>query len=87
MANLLPRKTREITGLFFAGDIAGAARIQCEMMPLIKALFCEVNPIPAKAAMAAMGFCENYVRLPLTTMEEANRQKLLSVMREQGIEV
>ena len=54
-------------------------------MPLVKALFCEVNPIPVKAAMAAMGFCENFVRLPLTIMESAHEQVLLDIMRGHGL--
>jgi 4-hydroxy-tetrahydrodipicolinate synthase len=61
--------------------------MQCDMLDLINALFCEVNPIPAKAAMAAMGFCEDYLRLPLTPMEDANRQRLLTAMRRHGINV
>ncbi len=48
---------------------------------------CEVNPIPVKAAVSAMGFCKNYVRLPLTPMEEAHRQVLLDCMRAQGLDV
>ena len=61
--------------------------MQCDMFELIKALFCEVNPIPVKAAMAALGFCENYVRLPLTPMEPAHKTVLLQCMRDQGIDV
>ena len=87
LSNVLPAKTREICTKFFAGDIAGSAKLQCELYELIAAIFCEVNPIPVKAAMAAMGFCENYFRLPLTTMEESNYQVLLSAMRKAGIQV
>ena len=54
---------------------------------LIEALFCEVNPIPVKAAMAAMGFCRNCLRLPLTPMEEAHAQQLFEEMRKCGIEI
>ena len=87
ISNILPAKTREICTKFFAGDIAGSAKLQCELYELIAAIFCEVNPIPVKAAMSAMGFCENYFRLPLTTMEESNYQVLLSAMRKAGISV
>ena len=59
--------------------------MQFELLPLTKALFSEVNPIPVKAAMAKMGFCENYLRLPLTTMDESNAEKMYELMREQGI--
>ena len=85
LSNPAPKQTMEICNKFFAGDIAGAAALQCKMLPLINALFCEVNPIPVKAAMAAMGFCENYVRLPLVPMEEAHWKKLESLMKEQGL--
>lgn len=87
LSNVLPKKTREICTRFFAGDVAGSADLQCELYELTDALFCEVNPIPVKAAMAALGYCENFLRLPLTTMEEANRQRLLAAMRKQGLSV
>jgi len=70
-----------------AGDTKGALDLQLKYLPLIKALFCEVNPIPVKAAMAAMGYCENYLRLPLTPMEEAHKEILLNEMRKCGIKV
>ena len=87
LSNVLPRETVEICNRFFAGDVAGAAELQCKYLPLINALFCEVNPIPVKAAMAAMGFCENSPRLPLTPMEDAHYQVLLQCMRDQGLNV
>ena len=70
---------------FFEGNIEAARKAQLDLIPLINTLFCEVNPIPAKAAMAAMGFCEDYLRLPLTTMEEGNKAKLLKLMAEQNL--
>ena len=85
LSNLLPRETCEITRRYFAGDVAGAAELQMRYVPLIQALFCEVNPIPAKAAMAAMGYCEDVLRLPLTPMESANRERLLACMRREGL--
>lgn len=87
LSNLLPKETSQMCHKFFQGDVAGAAQMQCRMLELINALFCEVNPIPVKAAMAAMGFCENYLRLPLTPMEDANYQRLLRAMRDNGIPV
>lgn len=87
LSNVLPRQTIEICTRFWNGDVAGSAALQCELLPLIHALFSEVNPIPAKAAMAALGFCEDYLRLPLTTMEPAHREVLLRCMREQGLPV
>ena len=85
LSNLLPKETCEITRRYFAGDVAGAAELQMRYVPLIQALFCEVNPIPAKAAMAAMGYCEDVLRLPLTPMESANREHLLGCMRREGL--
>jgi len=85
LSNPMPAKTAELCRRWFEGDTAGAAAMQCELTPLIKALFCETNPIPVKAAMAAMGLCENYVRLPLTTMEPAHEAMLRDRMREQGL--
>lgn len=85
LSNVLPRRTTEICDRFFSGDVAGNAELQCELLPLINALFSEVNPIPVKAAMAAMGWCENYLRLPLTPMEPEHERVLLDLMRAQGI--
>ena len=85
LSNLLPKETCDICHKFFAGDIAGSAQLQFKYLPLVNALFCEVNPIPVKAAMAAMGFCENYLRLPLTPMEEEHEKNLLSIMRSLNI--
>ena len=81
LSNLVPRETSEICHKFFSGDVKGSAQLQFKYLPLINALFSEVNPIPAKAAMAAMGFCEDYLRLPLTSMEPEHKEKLLSIMR------
>ena len=85
LSNIMPSQTAEICNRFFAGDIAGSAELQCRYHALIDALFCEVNPVPVKAAMAAMGFCKNFVRLPLTTMEEKNEEKLLNLMRAENL--
>lgn len=87
LSNILPRETKEICTRFFAGDVKGSAELQLKLLPLIDALFCEVNPIPVKAACAAMGYCENYLRLPLTPMEKKNEEKLISLMREAGLKV
>ena len=79
LSNLLPAQTAEMCRRFFRGDCAGAAELQLKYLPLIHALFSEVNPIPVKAAMAEMGFCENYLRMPLTPMEEDHKRKLLAL--------
>ncbi len=85
LSNIMPAKTSELCHRWFDGDIVGSAQMQCEYTALIKALFCEVNPIPVKAAMAAMGFGGNNLRLPLTPMESANEAKLLALMQAQGL--
>ena len=87
LSNVAPRQTVEICDKFFAGDVAGAMALQAKYLPLIRALFSEVNPIPVKAAMAAMGFCKDYLRLPLTPMEEGHKAVLLQAMRDVGIQV
>ena len=85
LSNVAPKQTMDICRKFFAGDVKGAAELQCRYLPLINALFSEVNPIPVKAAMAAMGWCENYLRLPLTPMESKHWETLKSLMQEQGL--
>ncbi len=87
LSNVIPAQTREICTRYFAGDIQGAMDLQCQYYNLVSALFCEVNPIPVKAAMSALGFCQNYLRLPLTTMEDANFERLLVAMRQIGLRV
>ena len=85
LSNVMPRKTVEMCDRWFAGDVKGAAELQKELLPLTNALFCEVNPIPVKAALAAMGFCENYLRLPLTPMSEEKWPRLEKCMKEQNL--
>ena len=87
LSNILPAETKKICELWFAGDTAGSAALQMKYKPLIDAIFSEVNPIPVKAALAAMGLCSDYARLPLTRMEEATRKNLLKCMEEVGIKV
>lgn len=87
LSNVVPRKAVEMTDAFFAGDIRRAAALQCQLLPLTNCLFSEVNPIPAKAAVSAMGFGEENIRLPLTPMEGPAREKLLAEMRRLGVQV
>ena len=87
LSNVMPKETREICNKFFAGDVEGSALLQYKYHALIDSLFSEVNPIPVKAAMSAMGFCDNFVRLPLTPMEQAKEAVMLALMREQGLKV
>ena len=85
LSNLLPAETSKICHDYLNGNTVAATQKQLELLPLVDALFCEVNPIPAKAAMAKMGFGENYLRLPLTPMDEAKEKVLLALMREQNL--
>ena len=87
LSNVAPKQAVQMCRKFFEGDVAGAMQMQMQYLPLINALFSEVNPIPVRAAMAAMGFCEDYLRLPLVPMEDAHRAVLLQRMREVGLNV
>ncbi len=87
LSNVVPREAVAMTDACLAGDLQTAARMQCDLMPLIDCLFSEVNPIPAKAAVSAMGFGEEHLRMPLTPMEDPARQKLYAEMRKLGIGV
>ena len=87
LSNLLPHNTAQMCKKMLAGDTKGALDLQLKYLPLIKALFCEVNPIPVKAAMAAMGYGENFLRLPLTPMEPEHEANLLAIMRKHGLNV
>ena len=87
LSNVMPKKTVEICDNYFKGNVKESAKLQLELLPLINALFSEVNPIPVKSAMAAMGFCDNYLRLPLTPMEKAHEEVMFDLMRKQGINI
>lgn len=87
LSNVAPRQSVAMTDACLRGDYAAAAKMQCDLLPLINALFSEVNPIPAKAATAAMGFGADALRLPLTSMEAQNRAVLFAEMRKLGITV
>ena len=85
LSNLMPKETSRICKDYLEGNVNAARDAQLRLIPLINALFCEVNPIPVKAAMAAMGYCENYLRLPLTPMEKAHEENLLALMRAENL--
>ena len=87
LSNVAPKEAVAMTDACLAGDYATAAKMQCDLLPLINALFSEVNPIPAKAGVSAMGFGEENLRLPLTPMEDGTRAKLYEEMRKLGINV
>lgn len=81
VSNVVPRTVAELCGKFFSGDVTAAAKIQTGLMPLVEALFGEVNPIPVKALLSGMGFCKNILRAPLTAMEEPEALKLSEAFR------
>lgn len=85
LSNIMPRETSDMCKLYMAGKCDEALGLQLRLLPLVNALFSEVNPIPVKAAVSAMGYCENYLRLPLTPMDSAKEEKLLSLMRAENL--
>ena len=87
LSNVLPKQTSQLCHKYLNGDVAGALEMQLKYLDLANTLFCEVNPIPVKAAMASLGFCQEVLRLPLTNIDPANREKLLACMRQVGLEV
>ena len=87
VGNIVPREMAQMCAKFFAGDVKGAAALQLKLLSLMNQTMIETNPIPVKAACAAMGFGAYILRLPLVEMEEGNRLKLLQLMREAGLEV
>ena len=87
LSNICPQETHDIVAKFMNGDIAGSRELQLRALPLIHALFCEVNPIPVKTALNLMGMEVGPLRLPMTPMEEANKARLLQAMKEFGVAV
>lgn len=85
LSNVVPKETHEMCKAMLEGRVKEAAELQLKYLPLINALFCETNPIPVKAAMAELGFCSDELRLPLCEMAPSNREKLIAIMKEAGI--
>ena len=85
LSNIMPNATSMMVKDYLNGNTEKALKSQLELLPLINQLFVEVNPIPVKAACAKMGFGENYLRLPLTSMEEKNANVLYELMKEQNL--
>ena len=85
LSNVVPKETHDICRLWFEGKTKEATELQLKLLKLANTLFCEVNPIPAKTAMAMMGYCSEEMRLPLCEMEESNKAKLAAVLKEYGI--
>lgn len=85
LSNVVPKETHEICAKFFEGDVKGSLALQLEYLPLINNLFTEVNPIPVKVALNLMGMEVGPLRLPLTEMEDAHKEKLAAEMKKLGI--
>lgn len=85
LSNVAPRQTHEICAKWFAGEVEESARLQIKALPLIHALFSEVNPIPVKKAMNLMGFEVGGLHMPLTELTKANEEKLVKAMKDYGI--
>ena len=85
LSNILPKETHDLTSLCLSGDFKAATALQLKYLNLINALFCEVNPVPVKTAMAELGMCKVDMRLPLCEMEDATKARLLAAMKAHGI--
>ncbi len=85
LSNVAPKETHDIVAKYLEGDVVGSRDLQLKYVPLIKALFSEVNPIPVKAAMNMMGMNVGSLRLPLTEMEEQNKAVLEQELRKVGL--
>lgn len=85
LSNVAPKQTHDICQKFFDGEVAESCKRQLEAIPLIDALFCEVNPIPVKTAMNLQGRCAGPMRMPLSEMEEGHAAVMERVMKEYGI--
>ena len=85
LSNVAPKETHDICAKFLAGDIEGSRELQLKALPLVDALFCEVNPIPVKKALNLMGYEVGGLRMPLTELTEGNTEKLAKAMRDFGI--
>ena len=87
LSNILPMETHNMVTSYLQGDVETSRELQLKYIPLIKALFSEVNPIPVKKAMNLMGMEVGSLRLPLTEMEEATASKLADEMRKVNMKV
>jgi 4-hydroxy-tetrahydrodipicolinate synthase len=84
-SNVAPRQMTELVRAFQSGDVERARALHYRLLPLFDALFCETNPIPVKAAVALMGKIGSEIRLPLTPLSDANRDRLQVVMKDAGL--
>ncbi len=87
LANVCPRETHDLVDKFLNGDLEGARKLQLDLLPLVNALFIEVNPIPVKTALNLLGFNVGHLRLPLYEMEDTNLEVLKKELINIGLEL
>ncbi len=85
LANVAPRQSHDIVASYLAGDVEKSLKEQLRLLPLIEALFCEVNPIPVKKAVSMLGFAAGPLRMPLTEIEPEHEKRLRQAMVDAGI--
>lgn len=85
VANILPKETAALVKACAAGDYAKARELHYKLMPVVRSMFIETNPIPVKTAMGMLGLCSEEMRLPLCAMEDANRTKLAHALTRYGL--
>lgn len=85
LSNIMPEKVHELCSLWFEGKVKESADLQLKLLKLMNAMFCEVNPIPVKTACGILGLCSDEMRLPMCEMEDSNKEKLISIMKEYGL--
>ena len=81
VANVVPKMVHDLCAAFFAGDVAGARKLQFELIPMWKAAFCDVNPIPTKAMASLLGLCSAEMRLPLTAPSQGNMELIRDTLK------
>jgi len=85
VANIVPQDVKAMVAAFAQGDLKEAQRLHFKLLPLIKAMFIETNPIPVKTAMGLMGLCEPMLRLPMCSISEGNLVKVKAALKDYGL--
>ena len=87
LSHVAPKETHDIVAKLMVGDVKGSQELQIKLLPVIHALFSEVNPIPVKAAMNMLGFNVGSLRMPLSEMEDAHKEVLRQALKDAGFNV
>jgi 4-hydroxy-tetrahydrodipicolinate synthase len=85
VANIVPKDVSDMVSEFHKGNLRKAQELHYKLLPLIKAMFIETNPIPVKTAMGLLGMCEPDLRLPMCAISEDNLEKLKKALKEYGL--